>query len=459
MKPSTLSRKLFVRIAPTIIITILLIGGLAFRSADTEINQVYDAQLISNANVLWTLISDKLNEDDGKTPKKIVDIDLTVNNKQEFSDPDEDYADSRMFRVWEDGKITMYSDTALPKDIPKQPDGFSTVSYKDDDWRIYSLPISNKAASIEVGEKMDLRDGLVFNILFNLAFPLLFLIPIIGVLIWMGIASGLGTIRSLVEQIRKRSPDDLSHVDIQTMPKDLSPLGKSLNQLFTKLEHSFTAEKRFTDHAAHQLRTPLATLKLQLQMLAEAGSEEEKQVLIKELMQSNERAAKLVGMLLTSARLSHQPVSLDPVAIYPILASVMAELGLIATQKNIEMSLEGAENANVFADGALLKLMFSNLIENAIKYTPDGGAVKVTIEKFATNWKISIIDTGSGIPEAQRDLVFERFYRLDTPSAEGSGLGLAIVAEIVEKFSGSIALKTPISGAGLLVEVVLPAYI
>ena len=123
------------------------------------------------------------------------------------------------------------------------------------------------------------------------------------------------------------------------------------------------------------------------------------------------------------------------------------------------MSLEGAENANVFADGALLKLMFSNLIENAIKYTPDGGAVKVTIEKFATNWKISIIDTGSGIPEAQRDLVFERFYRLDTPSAEGSGLGLAIVAEIVEKFSGSIALKTPISGAGLLVEVVLPAYI
>jgi two-component system sensor histidine kinase QseC len=339
-----------------------------------------------------------------------------------------------------------------------QSSGFSIVNYNNDEWRIYTLPITGKSAFIEVGEKLDLRDTLVANILFNLALPLLLLVPVVGVLIWVGIGSGLGTIRNLVEQIRKRSPDDLSHVDIETLPKDLIPLGKSLNQLFTKLEHSFTAEKRFADHAAHQLRTPLATLKLQLQMLAEAKNEDERKQLIQELIRSNERAAKLVGTLLTSARLSHQPVILQSVPLYPVLATVMAELGLLATQKNIEISLDGEEKSCAWADEMLLKLLLHNIVENAIKYTPAGGEVRVKIAPCAAGYKILVRDTGCGIPEAQRGLVFERFYRIDTPMEEGSGLGLAIAAEIVKRFSGDISLKNPENNIGLLVEVILPKY-
>lgn len=456
MNKSTLSGKLFIRIAPIIVLTIVLIGGLAFRSADKEINAVYDAQLISNANVLWTLISDELQEAAEKGPKKINDIDLTGTNQIDLNDSADDYADSRMFRVWKVNKIMIYSDTALPEIVGKQSTGFSTVTYKDESWRVYSLPLPGDKISIEVGEKLALRNTLVANILFDLAWPLLLLIPIIGAMIWLGIGSGLGAIRNLVSQIRSRTPDDLSPVDTDVLPKDLLPLGHSLNQLFNKLDHSFTAEKRFTDHAAHQLRTPQATIKLQLQMLAAATTEEEKKEILHELMLSNERAGKLINMLLTSARLSHQPVHLQPLAAYSAIASVMAYLGVIAKEKNIEMELAGTEDARVLADETLFKLMMANIIENAIKYTPFGGNIWVKISAHNPLCRITVTDTGSGIPEEERELVFERFYRIATPDAEGSGLGLAIVAEIVEKFSGSIALKIPETGTGLLVEIILP---
>ena len=456
MNGGTLSSKLFIRIAPIIVLTILLIGGLAFCSANKEINTVYDAQLISNANVLWTLISDELQEATQKGPKEIDDIDLTGTNQITFNESADDYADSRMFRVWKSNKIMIYSDTALPSSIEKQPTGFSTVTYNNESWRIYSLPLPGDKVSIEVGEKRSLRNKLVANILFDLAWPLLLLVPIVGAMIWLGISSGLGAIRSLVSQIRSRTPDDLSPVDTSVLPKDLLPLSHSLNYLFTKLDQSFTAEKRFADHAAHQLRTPQATIRLQLQMLAAATTEKEKKEILHELMLSNERAGKLINMLLTSARLSHQPVHLQALAAYPAIAAVMAYLGVIAKEKKIEMELSGVEDACVLADETLFKLMMANLIENAIKYTPSGGNIWVKTTAQNKTCHISISDTGCGIPEEERALVFERFYRIAIPEAEGSGLGLAIVAEIVERFSGSIELKKPKNSTGLLVEIILP---
>ena len=454
---STLSHKLFVRIAPTIVIAILTVGAFAFHSANKEINKVYDAQLQSNANVLWMLISDELGENENGKAKIVNDMDFSLPNQTSMNDSADDYADSRMFRIWKSGGIIMYSDNSLPKSISKQPDGYSTILSNKEYWRIYSLPIKDKQISIEVGEKVALRDTLVHNILLNLEAPLIALIVVVALLLWFGIRNGLGTIHNLVDHIRKRSPNDLSHLDFIEMPKDLLPLGKSLNQLFTQLENSFTAEKRFTDHAAHQLRTPLATLKLQLQMLANANSESERKSLIRELMQSNERAIKLVTMLLTVARLDHQEITLQPVNLYQTIASAMAETGLLAKEKNIEMSLDGPEKIKVLADEALLKLMIGNIIENGVKYTPKSGFVRVKIESQEKYCKIFVVDSGAGIPEEERKLVFGRFYRVSTPQSDGSGLGLTIVSEIIERFAGTIELKTPESGSGLLVEITLPS--
>jgi len=138
------------------------------------------------------------------------------------------------------------------------------------------------------------------------------------------------------------------------------------------------------------------------------------------------------------------------------VATVMADLGLLAREKHIEMSLEGPEDALVHSDAALLKLMLHNLVENAIKYTPAHGQVWVQIMPHVKGYQLSITDTGCGIPVEERALVFGRFYRVATPEQEGSGLGLALVAEIIEKLGGSIALQSPPSAVGLRVEVLLP---
>ena len=456
MKNGTLTRKLFFRIAPTILVTIAVIGLFAYRSAKREINYVYDAQLINDASVLWALVEDEFHEAGSDETKKLPSIDLDFNNQHAASKEADEYASARMFRIWVSGKIMMFSDTALPETISQQSVGFSEVEYNHETWRIYTQAVPNSAVTIEVGEKRALRNKLVANILLQLSFSLLILVPAVGLLIWLGIKSGLGTIRTLVREIRSRSPDDLSSIPVEDLPRDLSPLGKSINQLLAKLEHSLTAERRFSDHAAHQLRTPLAGLKLQLQMLAKEDDERERMALIGDLTRSTNRATHLVEQLLRAARVSHQPVNMKALPLYQIAASVIAEMAKVAAEKQLDISLEGQEEANVRADELLMKLMIGNLLDNAIKYTPISGKIRISLLPRDGMWCLTISDTGPGISESEREAVFHRFYRAANPVTDGAGLGLAIVGEIIDRLSATIALKTPENGQGLRVEVLLP---
>ena len=457
-KRPTLTRSLFLRIAPTILITIWIIGVIAFKSATSQINHVYDAQLISSANMLWLVVEDEMEDAETNDFRRIRKIDLSVSNQRALNKFASDYADSRMFRVWKARRLTMISDGALSRaEVPQQPTGFSNVRDDEDgQWRIYSLPIPNTQITIEAGEKISLRHSLVENILLTISAPLVLLVPLVGVLIWVGISAGLQTIRALVGQIRSRSPDDLSHITLRGVPLDLLPLGRSINQLLTKLERSFTAEKRFAEHAAHHLRTPLAALKLQMQLLSHARDETERNSLLADLTASIDRASRLVGQLLTSTRVSHQTINRVPIALHHIIVMIIGELAPIAAQKNIDLSFDGTENAIVMADETLLRLMVGNVIENALKYTPAGGAVQIELSADEHKVHCTVSDSGPGIPENERALVFERFYRVGTPKAEGTGLGLAIVAEIVARLSGSIKLETAHSGQGLRVEITLP---
>ncbi len=458
LRRPTLTRSLFLRIAPTILITICVIGGIAFKSATFQINHVYDAQLISSANMMWLVVEDEMTNPATNNFRRIRKIDLSVSNQSAINKFASDYADSRMFRVWKAGRLAMISDGALSRaEVAQQPTGFSNV--RDDEngqWRIYSLPIPDTQITIEAGEKISLRHSLVANILLTLSLPLTLLVPLVGLLIWVGIGAGLKTIRALIGEIRSRSPDDLSRLTLRGLPLDLVPLGRSINQLLTKLERSFTAEKRFAEHAAHHLRTPLAALKLQMQLLSHARDEDERNAMLADLTASIDRASRLVGQLLTSTRVSHQPIQRVPLSPHHIILSIIGDLAPIAAQKHIELSFIGAEEATVMADETLLRLMFGNVIENALKYTPDNGAVRIELRADETLVYCAVSDSGPGIAENERPLVFERFYRVGTPKAEGTGLGLAIVAEIVARLAGSIRLDTADSGQGLRVEISLP---
>ncbi len=456
MKNKSLTRTLFFRVAPTILATIVLIGVMAFKSATSQIQHAYDAQLIGSANMIWLAVEDELMNAEEDAFRRIRKIDLSANNQAFFSKSAGDYAEDRMFRVWKGRRLVMISDGALGTVTPRQKEGLSTVKYKGKSWRIYNLPIPHTNLAIEAGEKLSLRWGLVQNILFDLATPLLLLIPVIAVLIWVGIGAGLGKIRALIEQIRHRSPDDLSPLNLDTVPRDLTPLGQSINQLFAKLNHSFTAEKRFAEHAAHHLRTPLATLKLQLQLLAQTTDETARAALLNDLSAAMDRASRLVGQLLTSTRVSHQTIARTALSWRAMCVTMLEELAPLAAQKKIALSLDAADDAMVMADETLLRLITGNILENAIKYTPEGGRVSIALSREETAYCCSITDTGVGIAQAERALVFTRFYRVGTPKVDGTGLGLAIVAESVARLSGSIALLDAPEGTGLCVALRLP---
>jgi two-component system sensor histidine kinase QseC len=453
MRSHTLTRSLFLRIAPTILIIILMVAGLAFRSATSQINHVYDAQLISSANMIWLVVEDEM-YGEAERFRRIRKIDLS--NQKALNEFAGAYVDSRMFRVWKGTRLAMLSDGAIDGEVPKQKVGFSTVLNRGIKWRVYSWRVPATNISVEAAEKMSLRESLVYNILLTLAVPLVLLIPIIGLLIWFGIGSGLGTIRALIGQIRSRSPDDLSPINLSNMPRDLTPLGHSINQLLQKLEHSFNTEKRFAEHAAHHLRTPLATIKLQLQLMEQARNASERGALLNDLSASVERASRLVGQLLISTRVSHQTIARVPVMLKPSIIAMIEEFAPLAAQRNLTLSYDGDEDLCIMADETLLRLMIGNVIENAVKYTPENGFVNIALSQTDGMAEVIVTDSGPGIPEEERGLVFERFYRVGTPEAQGTGLGLAIVAEIISRLSGSIVLVTPPSGHGLRVEMRLP---
>ncbi len=456
MNTPSLTRTLFIRIALTIFVTIVVIGMMAFKSASVQIQHAYDAQLINSANLMWLVVEDELKDADPWAFRRIQKMDLALSNQSKLNKFANEYANDRMFRVWKSRRLIMVSDVAPGTDLPLQPRGFSYVKYKGERWRIYSLRIPHTRIVIEAGEKVELRRSLAQHILFELATPLLLLIPLVGMLLWIGIGSGLGTLRALIEQIRYRTPDDLSPLSLRGVPRDLAPLGMAINQLLTKLTYSFNTERRFTENAAHHLRTPLTALKLQLQLLSQTQDEAKRQALLDDLTAATDRAATLVSQLLTSTRVSHQTIVRTPLSWHQLCIAILEEMAPLAAQKSIHLSLEQEGDCTVLADETLLRLIVSNILENAIKYTPAEGAVSIHLASDADHIRCRVQDTGPGIPEAERALVFERFYRVGTPQAVGTGLGLAIVAESVARLSGTISLHSPEEGGGLLVEISLP---
>ncbi len=454
MKQPTLTWSLFIRVAPTILIALVIIGVFAFQSAMREISHIYDAQLINDANVLWNLLQKPLEKHSFSEARQFKDLDFAMGNQLALNEDVDDYADAHMFRVWKDGAVAVYSTTAFRPDQPISRNGLSDVIYDGESWRTYTLQIPGDRFAVEVGEKTEMRNTLVSNILLNLVIPLLILIPLIGLLLWFGIGRGLRTIHGLINHIRSRSSDDLSCIPTDGLPRDLAPLGRSVNQLMSKLDRSLTAERRFADHAAHQLRTPHAGLKLLLQMLQQSDSEAERKAIVGSLVQSNEKALRLIEQLLQAGRVSHQQVQFSRFNLYDMAASVLAELAPVIRQKRLDITLDGVEGAWVDTDEPLLRLLVENLIENAIKYTPEEGAIHVSLHDMSdTEWLLTVCDSGPGIPSEQREAVFQRFYRVGSPQEDGTGLGLAIVADVATRLSVKVSLDVPENGKGLRANV------
>jgi len=311
-------------------------------------------------------------------------------------------------------------------------------------------------AIVEVAETLIKRDKLVLELLFASAVPQILIAFAAVVLLWLGIGQGLRPLARLRGEIAARSPRDLRAVPEQDKPEEVRSLVGALNQLLSRLNAAIASQQRFIANAAHQLRTPLAGLKTHAELARREPSTAELRSLLDMIAGETQRTSHLVNQLLTLARaepgeaLGHQPVNLHEIVGRDVRDWVQRALG-----KNIDLGFE-LEDAWTLGEPLLLRELVANLLDNALAYTQAGGRVTVRTGVRSGESMLEVEDNGPGIPEAEREKVFERFYRVPATGGEGCGLGLSIVSEIAGRHNARVDLASPQGGPGTLIRVVFP---
>ncbi len=432
----------------------LLLGGVAvawlvtmifsYIDAHHEVDELFDAQLAQSAQTLLVLAS----HDEGE------DI-------EDLGEATHKYQRRLRFQIWRaDGTLLMRS-----KNAPKMPltveAGFSeTQSSPDGHWRHFSQWNEDRSLQVQVSENHDIRDDLIGHIAWRLLVPALFGLPLIGLWVWLATRHGFASLDGIARQIASRDPQQLQPVHPAAAPEEIRTLLEALNGLFQRVEHTLEAERRFTADAAHELRTPLAALQAQLQVTQRARDDDERNRSLSQLQSGLTRAAHLVDQMLHLARLDPESGLPDPqpVDLAVLAEAVCAELGPQILAKNLEFDLESSPGCIVTGQAEWLRVLIRNLVDNAIRYTPVHGRVRVGLTKNTQRIELSVNDSGPGIPAEEREAVLRRFHRLNPGSQPGSGLGLAIVARIAELHGTRLELGESSMTNGLAVAVQFPIH-
>jgi len=277
------------------------------------------------------------------------------------------------------------------------------------------------------------------------------------------VAKGLGSINSITKELASRAPNHLEPVAVRSYPSELKPVVNELNKLLARLKEGFEREKRFAADAAHELRTPLAALKVQAQVALNTHDIDEKNQALTKLIISVNRGAHIVQQLLTMSRMftnSGKQSDIEHIDLAKIVREIMAMHAPQAVDKKIQLELDAMPQSLYFrGNPTTISILISNLIDNAIRYCREGDDILVRVFEKKKNLILEVSDTGPGIPKAFRSRVFERFFRVLGNKTQGSGLGLSIVKQICELHHGKVTLKAPKKGTGVVISVFFPADI
>jgi two-component system sensor histidine kinase TctE len=341
--------------------------------------------------------------------------------------------------------------------------GFAVrVAYTWVDLRLTDAP----PVLVQVAETLEKRAQLASRIVRGVVIPQLIILPLAVLMVWFGLKRGIRPLNHLQARLRQRQPDDLSPITTEEVPQEIAPLVDGMNDLLTRLAANVEAQRRFVSDAAHQLKTPLAGLRTQAELALRTTNAADIGKSMQHLIEGSERATRLVNQLLALARAEGSPT--------PATASTPQDLQSIARAqtlarvndalaRGIDLGLEGDETPVLVKGNALLLgELVSNLIDNALRYTPRGGTVTVRVHGNAQHCVLQVEDSGPGIMPDERERVFDRFYRVLGNTAEGSGLGLAIVREIAQRHGATIELADnptlpPAHSPGTRVTVTFPA--
>ena len=362
-----------------------------------------------------------------------------------------------LVQIWDPAFARPYSSRAIDPLPRLNAEGFATLDHEGRSWRVYATPSGKQA--IQVAQPTALRAELAARSAGRLLLPVVIVLPFLGLLGWWIVGRGLAPLTEVAKTLSRRDPTSLQPVTVAELPIEVRPLVESLNALLQRLEGSFDTQRRFAVDAAHELRTPLTALTLQIQLAARAQSEDERAISLERMEQGVKRATRLVQQLLTMARLDPESAQKPavPTDLAILATAVVDELRPLAEQKSIALEVDAPTPAWVLGQEDALRILLTNLIDNAIRYTAPSGRARVSVQPDDTTVQLIVQDNGPGIPPDERERVFDRFYRGRDAAAGGSGLGLAIVRQVADMHGGSVTLSAGNQASGLQALATFPA--
>jgi signal transduction histidine kinase len=336
-----------------------------------------------------------------------------------------------------------------------QAEGFRSLEHAGEAWRVFALP--NDVQTIQVAQPVTQRRSLALQLTLRILAPLIVLIPLAAALLWWIVGRALRPLDALGAQLSQRQPAALTPLALEPLPVEAQPLVAALNALLARLQAAFEQQRSLAADAAHALRTPLTAVTLQAQ-LAQRANGPERDAALGRLEAGVKRASHVVAQLLALARLDPEAARepARPLDLAHLVREVADELHPLAERSQLALDVDTPAAAPLAGHEAALHMALTNLVDNALRYTPAGG-VKVALAQQADSWTLRVSDTGPGIPADERERVFDRFYRGRDSTAPGSGLGLAIVREVARLHGGSVHIADGPAGHGTTVVLSLPA--
>jgi len=371
-----------------------------------------------------------------------------------------DQADEVVFQIRApDGTVIAgVSDLPAAAELTHGQHRFYDVDYREQNLRVAAL-LNAQNVLVQVGETRHKRNRLVGEILVAELVPTLLVAFVSIALAWAGIAHGLAPLARVRTELLGRSPHDLRPIPNDAAPVEIAPVVDAFNRLLSRLSEANALQQRFLANAAHQLRTPLAGLQMHLELQLRREQAPEVRAELERLHKATLRTGHMTKQLLALAKAestSDAEAAVQPVDLYQCAEAAAQHWVPVAIARRIDLGF-ALEHATVQGDPSLLTELLDNLIDNALRYTPEGGAVTVQCGMRQSMPFVAVEDTGPGIPASERERVFERFHRVAGTTSEGTGLGLAIVREIADRHGARVGIESPRNGQGTCVVVLFGA--
>jgi two-component system OmpR family sensor kinase len=407
-------------------------GWLIYRQALAEANELFDYQLQEIAAAL---------------PSEPFSQILSSRNTGD---------EGIVLQIWNRNGVLMYYSHPRAPLAPRAELGFSTERTDRGDWRVYGAIVGDNV--VQLAQPVSVRNRLAANVALRTLWPLIVLLPFLGLAVWTVVGRGLAPLARVTRALGTRHPEALDPLPEGRLPHEVQPLVRALNALLERLAQALDTQRAFVADAAHELRTPLAAVQIQAQLVARAKDDETRRESLADLQAGVMRATRLAEQLLALARSEpdNRASAHSAVDLHGLLDDCVAAYAPLAQQRGVDLGIEESAPATINGNAEALRVMFNNLLDNATKYTPAGGRVDVSLRLAEGHPVVCIADSGPGIPAEERTRVFDRFYRVGAGESRartdvsGSGLGLAIVRRIASQHDAEITLGDSAAG-GLLV--------